>query len=249
MRRFLTLVNGTRDALVRAMNKYVFAAPLFGLVFLAACSSSSDGDQASSPTGAQNPTNPAGSDPNAAANAGGGGKGSSDEGSKDPKAEPKDPEPTPITYKNVALHFDELTAGARVVDQYAQYLTFSSDEGCGLDASTSAGLAASPPNYLMSYYSCANGPSASIFIDFAKPVRNPRVTFVGVNSGTKVADVKIVRGAALAPDAREVVGLGSYSKPVLFDATGVAGVTRIEITNVNDAYGLGIDDLSFDVPQ
>lgn len=157
------------------------------------------------------------------------------------------PPPTP-TYSRKTLAFDELTDGTEVTDQYKKWVTFSSEAGCALEVSSSAGLAVSEPYYLMTYYSCAQGESASIFMDFAKPVRAPKLAFVGVNGSAKVATLKLVHEDGTTSQ-RDVTGKGNYATPVVVDLPKENDVTRIEIVDVDDDYGLGIDDLSFDVPD
>jgi hypothetical protein len=154
----------------------------------------------------------------------------------------------PTSYDRVTLAFDELASGTVLATQYAAHATFASDPGCEISTSSSAGVAASQPNYIWTYYSCATGASASYFVDFAKPVRHVQFSLVGVNSSTKCATVRLVHtnGSISSSDA---VGHGDYAVPVVIDLTDSSDVKRLEIVDVNDAYGLGVDDLAFDVAK
>jgi hypothetical protein len=155
--------------------------------------------------------------------------------------------PPVTTYARKSFGFDEVPGGTEIGKQYAQWVTLSTDPGCALSTSSSAGVASSQPNYVWTYYSCANGPSASIFLDFAKPTKNVSFTLVGVNGSQKVATARIVKkdGSKVTMD---IIGKGSYTVPVVVTVAEV-DVARIEIVDVNDAYGLGFDDLAFDFPN
>jgi hypothetical protein len=155
----------------------------------------------------------------------------------------------PVTYTSQKLGFDELASGTTVTNQYAKTTTatFSSDPGCSLEVTSAAGVAASKPNYLFTYYTCATGPSASMFIDFAKPVKNVSFSLVGVNSSTKCATARWVKKDGTKTTA-DVIGKGNYMDPVVVTSTAT-DVVRLEIVDVNDAYGLGLDDVSFDSPD
>jgi hypothetical protein len=203
-----------------------------GLASLVACSS---GEPAASSSGGSSSSSSGGS--SSSSSSGGASVDAGGDGAAGPVT----------TYTRKALNFDELASGAAIADQYAQWATFSTDPGCAISATSSAGVAASQPNYLWTYYSCANGPSAPFFIDFAKPVKNPSFTLVGVNASQKVATLRLVKkdGSKVTKD---VVGKGSYSVPVPVDTTET-DVVRIEIVDVNDAYGLGLDDVTFDFPN
>jgi hypothetical protein len=153
----------------------------------------------------------------------------------------------PTSYAPMSIGFDDLPTGTDVTNQYAVHATFSSDPGCACRASDDAGLAASPPNYVFTYYTCANGPTASVFVDFAKPVRKLSFKGIGVNDSTKVATLHIV--TASGTQSVDMIGKGDYAVPVLVDLSQYDGVTRLEIVDVSDAYGMGFDDFAFEFPQ
>jgi hypothetical protein len=157
-----------------------------------------------------------------------------------------------IPYKRITINFDDVPSGTTITTQYKQHATFSSAQGCSLVTSTSAGAAASKPNYVWTYYSCSGatkGSKAPYFIDFSKPVRHVAFTLVGVNSSSKVATLRLVHAQpGKGPTVSDVIGLGSYQKPVVVDLPQSADVVRVEIVDVSDAYGLGLDDVQFDFP-
>jgi hypothetical protein len=157
-------------------------------------------------------------------------------------------EPTrPIRYARKTLAFDELAVGTIVEDQYAQWVRWSTDAGCKLSASRDAGVAASQPNYIWTYYSCANGASASIAMTFAVPVQRVSFKLVGVNSNAIVATARVYRSGGTHTD-QQVKGKGSYLAPVLVELAE-ADVSKVELVNITDAYGLGVDDLDFEFPE
>jgi hypothetical protein len=154
---------------------------------------------------------------------------------------------TPTTWVPVAIGFDDLATGTDVTTQYAAHATFSSDPGCACRASSDAGLAASPPNYIFTYYTCATGPTASVFVDFPRPVRKVSFKGIGVNDASKVATIHVV--TASGTQSVDLVGKGDYAVPVVVDLSSYQDVTRLEIVGVNDAYGMGFDDFAFEFPQ
>jgi len=156
--------------------------------------------------------------------------------------------PATTHYDRITLAFDEVAGQTTITSQYASHATFSTDAGCEISTSSSAGVASSQPNYIWTYYSCDHGPSASYFIDFAKPVKHISFALVGVNSSSKCATVRLVHGNGNA-DTSDAIGKGDYSIPVAVDLPASSDVKRLEIVDVDDAYGLGVDDLAFDFPQ
>lgn len=152
-----------------------------------------------------------------------------------------------VSYHPVTLGFDDVATGTAVTNQYAAYATFSSDAGCSCRASSDAGLAASPPNYLFTFYTCPSGPTASVFVDFAKPVRGLSFKGIGINNTGKVATLHVVTAAGT--QSMDLVGQGNVSKPVVVDLSSFTDVTRLEIVNVTDFEGLGVDDVAFEFPQ
>jgi hypothetical protein len=150
-------------------------------------------------------------------------------------------------YAPVTINFDDLVVGTNVTNQYAAHATFSSDPGCYCQVRNDAGLAASQPNYCMTFYSCANGATASVFLDFAKPVRGLSFKGIGVNNTGKVATINIVTAAG--KQSMDMVGMGNALKPLPVDLSSYSGVTRLEIVNINDLQGMGFDDFGFQFPQ
>ncbi len=151
------------------------------------------------------------------------------------------------TYSPVVINFDDLPLGTDVTNQYGKYATFASDPGCACRVSDDAGAAASPPNYIFTYYTCANGDRASVFVDFARPVRNLRFNGVGVNSSGKVATLRLI--TASGTQTADLVGGSGSSLTAKVDVSFARDVERLEIGDVDDAFGMGFDDFSFDFPD
>jgi hypothetical protein len=141
------------------------------------------------------------------------------------------------------IGFDDLVTGTDVTEQYP-HATFSSDPGCTVRVSDYAGLAASAPNYVFTYYTCPNGATASVYVDFDVPVNGLSFKGVGVNDDGKVATLHVVTVSGMR--TVEMKGQGDPTTPVLVDLSDYEGVTRLEIVDVNDLYGMGFDDFAFE---
>jgi hypothetical protein len=157
-----------------------------------------------------------------------------------------------LTASNEDLHpwapgapigFDDLATGTDVTGQYP-HATFSSDPGCSCQASDAAGIAASAPNYIFTYYTCPTGATASVYVDFDVPVHKLAFKGVGVNNDTKVATLRVV--TASETHSVDMIGRGDPSTPMLVDLSEFEHVTRLEIVDVDDLYGMGFDDFVFE---
>jgi hypothetical protein len=144
------------------------------------------------------------------------------------------------------IGFDDVNTGVQVTQQYA-HATFSSEPGCACLVSDAAGIAASKPNYLFTYYSCPSGVNAPAYVDFDKPVHNLAFKAVGVNSTGKVASLHVVTPSGTRD--LPLVGQGDPTVPVTVDLSDHQRVQRLEIVDVNDPYGMGFDDFTFEVEE
>lgn len=138
--------------------------------------------------------------------------------------------------------FDDLRTGTDVTGQYP-HATFSSDPGCACETSDAAGMAASAPNYVFTYYTCPTGATASVFVDFDVAVHDLSFKGVGVNNAVKVATIHVMTDDGV--HTVDMVGQGDPTTPVLVDLSRFQHVTRLEIVDVNDPYGMGFDDFVF----
>ncbi len=154
-------------------------------------------------------------------------------------------ENTDLMHPQVAgapIGFDDLVPGTDVTSQYA-HATFSSDPGCSAQVSDYAGLAASLPNYLFTYETCAAGLTASVYVDFDVPVHALQFKGVGVNNATRVATLRVITTEGV--ETVEMTGQGDPTTPVLVDLSRYEHVLRLEIVDVSDPYGMGFDDFAF----
>ena len=85
-------------------------------------------------------------------------------------------------------------------------------------------------------------------VAFTKPVRGLRFKLVGVNGSGKVATARIVHAAG-TKTTKDAIGKGNYATPVVVDLSDATDVTRLDLVDVDDAYGLGLDDLEFEFPE
>ncbi len=168
---------------------------------------------------------------------------SSDPSSPAPVSEPAATEPAPeMVYRQHVIAFDDAAAGATITDQYAKYAKFSSNGANALQATTSSEMIHSQPNYLG-----ANDPHASIFVDFQLPVAEIGFTLVGVNNATKVAKARFVKSDGTAVEV-DVKGGGDFTMPVIVESHE-KDIVRLELVDIDDPQGLGIDDLVFMFPE
>ena len=151
-----------------------------------------------------------------------------------------------VGYVPVTLGFDDVALGTKITTQYAAHATFSSDPGCALETDQDT-VTSSNPNLVMTYYSCDTGENASVFVDFAKPVRELSFMAIGVNDTTKVATLHVVTRSGTS--SVDLVGRGDPDTPFRVDLTKYTDVTRLEVTDVTDSYGLGFDDFAFEEPS
>jgi hypothetical protein len=151
------------------------------------------------------------------------------------------------TFTPVIINFDDVPLGTHVTNQYATHATFSSDPGCYCRASNDGGLASSQPNYILTFYTCPTGPTASVFVDFAKPVSGLSFKGIGVNNTGKVATINIVTAAG--KQSTDLMGQGTALTPLPVDLSSYSGVTRLEVVNITDLQGMGFDDFAFQFPQ
>ncbi|MGH7327114.1 MAG: hypothetical protein ACREJX_02065, partial [Polyangiaceae bacterium] len=143
----------------------------------------------------------------------------------------------------VPLNFDELAAEADVTSQYAAHVTFSSPSEPIHVEGSSVDFGSSPPNFL-----CSSSCVDDYDLDFAAPVKGVHFSAVGANDTGTIAKVNVYVSGSLAQTV-DIIGQGDTAIPVAVDLSSFSNVTRIEVTNITDEGGIGIDDLSFDFPN
>jgi hypothetical protein len=150
---------------------------------------------------------------------------------------------TPLQRVQVSIGFDNLAAGAVVTTQYPQ-LTVSSDTG---HTNTTRNLASifntSVPNIL-----CTEDCKYDTYLDFTRPARDVKLKAVGVNNTGKAFAVRVHRQGQPVTHL-EYSGQGQAFEPVLVDLSALGDITRVELVEIIDGFGVGWDDLSFSTLQ
>ncbi len=159
-----------------------------------------------------------------------------------------DSPPPPAKYSHHLVNFDELPSGTSVTDQYKQWFTVTTVAGCELETSANYDFGQSKPNYLLTYFSCGSGATADVTFTFRKPVR--KVTFKGIGiNGTKDVALMKVTHADGSTSAVSLDGAGAPLTPLPVALPDTAPIAKLLFTNIDDAYGIGLDDLGFESPD
>ena len=143
------------------------------------------------------------------------------------------------------INFDSLAEGDVVTTQFPG-VTFSSQTGLEILVTAQAGaFGTSLPNFI-----CTGAGSISctgaVYVDFASAVSGLTFLAVGDDNTGDIGDVRAFAGALLLGTI-DIIGDGNpFGSPYLVDLSAFSGVTRIEIANIRDEFGLGYDDFTFD---
>jgi hypothetical protein len=150
---------------------------------------------------------------------------------------------TPLQRVQIFIGFDNLAAGTVVTHQYPQ-LTLSSDTGRNNSTRNLAStFNTSVPNIL-----CTENCVYPTYIDFTRPARDVKLKAVGVNDTGKAFAVRVHRPGQ--PVLRiEYTGQGQTYVPLPVDLSALGDITRVELVEITDGYGVGWDDFSFSTLQ
>jgi hypothetical protein len=143
----------------------------------------------------------------------------------------------------ITIDFDALATGVVVTSQYSD-ATFSS--AAGFDNTTVAlASGGSPPNAI------ETGPSGGspdglhdTYVDFPCPVGSLSFNAIAVDNVGPVANVNVYESGVLTATV-PVTGAGTPAVPVRVDLTSFNNVTRVGLTGITDAGGMGWDDFVF----
>jgi hypothetical protein len=155
---------------------------------------------------------------------------------------------SPVASTTVLIDFDDLTTDADVTTQFAEHVVFSSDAPAVNRAVNPLDLGQSKPNFLSTWMFPTEGGHASTYLDFARPVANVRFNALGVDNDAVVAHVRVLKGKEVL-GVVDIVGAGTNRVPIPVDLSAWSGITRIEIIDVKDLGGIGLDDFRFDFPD
>ena len=149
----------------------------------------------------------------------------------------------PLSAQTV-INFDNLNNGDVVTNQYAG-VTFSSTAGNVNYITAQSGYNGSKPNFICtgpvrSSINCA----APTFIDWVSAVTGVKISGLGINDVGKVAEAHLFNGATNL-GTFNIMGNAQGLDPLVLDFTGYGAITRLELTNITDAAGIGWDDLTY----
>lgn len=153
--------------------------------------------------------------------------------------------------QTVTVNFDDQQGGFPPVvtdGLFSPYATFSTtQDSVLLIFNNSSFVGGTDPNNLSAATSPA-GPSfdSDIYIDFNLAVQNLSFNILADNDVGLIALLNVHHGGGL--EVVEVIGNGNFNDAVALDLSAYADVTRVELVNVTDEFGLSIDDLVFDYP-
>lgn len=168
---------------------------------------------------------------------GGGGDG------HDPDAGPSDAKAADGPVSHIELRFDELPRDTVITNQYADRATFTSTAGIPITVENHIDIGQSAPNYLSA--GSVSDVDHPLFVIFTHPARNLKMNALSVTDQGTVAQVRVFVGSQLAGTV-DIIGKGRTFIPVPVDLSSFVNVTRIEVVNITDSYGIVYDDFSFD---
>ena len=146
------------------------------------------------------------------------------------------------------IDFDSIGSAATVTTGLFPEAIFTALDPAHELRAYAARLGSSAPNCLCTSVegsiTCRDG----LAVDFPTPVKNLSFLAVGVNRKGRVAEARVYVNGALA-GTEEIRGRGRAKRPVLVDLSAYSDVTRVEIADVHDRYGVGWDDFAFEIEQ
>ncbi|MEQ8850921.1 MAG: hypothetical protein RIB32_03980 [Phycisphaerales bacterium] len=153
--------------------------------------------------------------------------------------------------QTVTIDFDDQPGGLPPVEtdgMFSPHATFSTESGHVMLIFSGAGVVGgSNPNVLTAAVSAtASDFDSDIYVDFTEPVQNLSLDLLSDNDSGTIATLTVLHSGGTT--MLDVVGNGDFSDPMPFDLSSYTDVTRVELTNITDEFGLSMDNLVFDVP-
>lgn len=154
--------------------------------------------------------------------------------------------PPGVTLQDLFPPPGEVPESAPLPADYSPHATFSTDVGAGLHYfSGGHAVGSSTPNNI----TAAINPDAfpydeNLYVDFTLPVNNLSFTVSSDNDSGKIAGVRVFHAGAQSAEL-DVIGNGDPTDAIDIDLTGYQDVTRIEVFDITDTYGLSYDDFKF----
>lgn len=155
--------------------------------------------------------------------------------------------PGPLT--PVSIDFDELAEPLILTDEYAAYVTFSTDEPYVIRVRKFGDLHhSSPPSTI-----CPTGNPQwtcsavhPLYMDFTAPVYDLKFSVAAVNDAGPIAQLHIHQDG-VATATIPLNGLGEPDVPLTVDLSAYPAITRVEMVDIMDYYGVVWDDFTFSI--
>ena len=154
--------------------------------------------------------------------------------------------PKELVPNNVIPEPGEVPLAKVLPAELSPYATFSTNDNAGLYYfSGGAAVGTSEPNNITAAVDPNAFPySADLFVDFTVPVSNLSFTVASDNDAGEIAQVAVNYAHGRVAQI-PVIGNADVADSILMDLTDFSDVTRIEVLNVTDTFGLSYDDFSF----
>lgn len=153
-------------------------------------------------------------------------------------------------YQTVTIDFDDLQGGiappVETDGMFSDFATFSTQADHVLLVFSGGGfVGGSDPNVLTAAESVdASSFDSDIYVDFTDPVRNLTFDVLADNDAGVVAQVLVAHAGGT--NTIDVVGNANINDAVAIDLTAYTDVSRIELFNITDEFGLSVDNFVFD---
>lgn len=152
----------------------------------------------------------------------------------------------------VTIDFDDQPGGSPAVPTdglFNPHARFSTASGATLLIFDGAGaFGGSVPNSMSAAVNTRTGPfDADIYVDFTVPVQGLSFKVLADNDRGPIAKLRFFHGGGLS-GMLDVIGNANITTPIAIDLSAYADVTRVELYEITDAFGLGVDDFAFSVP-
>jgi len=157
-----------------------------------------------------------------------------------------------IAYQTVTVDFDDQPGGFNppaVTDgMFSPYVTFSTETDHTLLIFSGSGFTGgSDPNALTAAESVGSSSfDSDIYISFTDPAQNVSLDILSDNDSGIIGAINIFHAGGVS--RLDVVGNGNFNDPISTDLSLYTDVTRVELVDVTDEFGLSIDNLVFDAP-
>jgi hypothetical protein len=153
--------------------------------------------------------------------------------------------------QDIIVDFDDQIGGIPGVvtdGMFSDHVTFSTNDFHSMVIFAGAGVVGGTnPNSLTSV-DVANGSlfNGDIYMDFTVAANNVSLDILADNEAGIIAGLLVSHSGG--DSMVDVIGNGDFSDSVFMDLSSFMDITRIELVDITDEFGLGIDNLNFTVP-